>query len=875
MHCDCRLCFKDNKRIPFFPDAADSLLPETAVGILLDARRKYQSVICSDHPVRCCVNSTFLIDTTKLDNPKDFKADDHGVFKNNRVQHTYFTSKLRGDQRRIERLPSRPRLVKKEMYDLKTTYWMHKKDQDFKRRSHELVDLSSGRNMAHILLQYSFDGEEHAVDLVPHCFSKGRKPYRRSKDSLREKVAIKLQEGKKAGKVYDEIVEEQGGIASSQSLGSIPKSMQEIHNAKRRLSGRMDKNEDEMFRLVEICKNDDMSDQPFLRRVVLAPEPMCVFASNRQMQDMKRFLTDPGNPIIMGVDSTFNLGPFLATVITYRHPLLDHRQSRKSPVMLGPILMHVKRSVESYSYLGQVLTNLLPELANIQWIGSDRESAIFKGLHRSFIKSKNIICTKHVRDNVIHKLTEMGVGRKEKLVICNDIFGDGKGATRLINAENEESFDVELLDLKRKWLDEDKILNGKRFVEYFCRCIAQDMKSSMITPVRKSAGVSDGCYYYNNDNESLNAKMKRKVERKRNDWSTFVQLMKEMEQEQSRNVERSLFDEGPYCLKPELIAFGASSDEFHTMTKQEKKCVIEKFRHFEPTFSNGHHSPEFQSSGKTDDDNEIPMVIPPPSSLSVTFQEFNLPSTLFAEMWDKAARLHESEGGIVNAPLSDSCWIVASERNQKPHFVSKGKGDIYKCDCFGFREKSFCSHALVVAEKCGRLREMLLSFCRKKQPSLSQLAYRGMPSYPGEKPGTKHRKRSRRGNSSVASQALPKVPSVLVAEDDRYTVRQLAGTRIRICYGCGNLFRIPPEVPLPPDDVVFARKEFRAFKNKEGLMKITANKEYVHYHLRKSCLLEKNKNFTSSMILLKPEIHQILNRMHYHRLTEEFGLSFD
>ena len=82
----------------------------------------------------------------------------------------------------------------------------------------------------------------------------------------------------------------------------------------------------------------------------------------------------------------------------------------------------------------------------------------------------------------------------------------------------------------------------------------------MITLVRKRVGVPDSCYYYNNDNESINAKIKQKIERKRNDWPAFVAILKEMELAQNRNglvlvcgdaevgksVERSLFDEGPY-----------------------------------------------------------------------------------------------------------------------------------------------------------------------------------------------------------------------------------------------------------------------------------------------------------------------------------------
>ena len=76
---------------------------------------------------------------------------------------------------------------------------------------------------------------------------------------------------------------------------------------------------------------------------------------------------------------------------------------------------------------------------------------------------------------------------------------------------------------------------GEGFYDYFSRFIASDIKKAMITLVRKRAGVPDSCYYYNNDNESINAKIKQKIERKRNDWPAFVAILKEMELAQNRN----------------------------------------------------------------------------------------------------------------------------------------------------------------------------------------------------------------------------------------------------------------------------------------------------------------------------------------------------
>ena len=178
--------------------------------------------------------------------------------------------------------------------------------------------------------------------------------------------------------------------------------------------------------------------------MTLIPEAMCVLANNRQLDDMKKFLIEEGNSVIKGVDCTFNLGSFLATVTTYRHPMLHDCESRRSAVMMGPILLHVKRTVQSYAYLGEVLASICPELANIKWIGTDRERAIFEGLKKSMPVSKNILCTKHVKDNIERKLTEMGVGQKAKSEFCRDIFGGREERQGLIHATTAELFDEQL-----------------------------------------------------------------------------------------------------------------------------------------------------------------------------------------------------------------------------------------------------------------------------------------------------------------------------------------------------------------------------------------------------------------------------------------------
>ena len=104
-----------------------------------------------------------------------------------------------------------------------------------------------------ILLQYLFDGEEQPISQPPHVSPSANKPYRRSASSTRSKIINKLKEGKQVSEVYDEVVEQQGGLLSVNSLGCIPKGRQEISNVKRAVVRETTElRKDEMVGLVEL-----------------------------------------------------------------------------------------------------------------------------------------------------------------------------------------------------------------------------------------------------------------------------------------------------------------------------------------------------------------------------------------------------------------------------------------------------------------------------------------------------------------------------------------------------------------------------------------------------------------------------------------------
>jgi hypothetical protein len=102
------------------------------------------------------------------------------------------------------------------------------------------------------------------------------------------------------------------------------------------------------------------------------------------------------------------------------------------------------------------------------------------------------------------------------------------------------------------------------------------------------------------------------------------------------------------------------------------------------------------------------------------------------------------------------------------------------------------------------------------------------------------------------------------------------GTMIRSCYGCQTASRPYPDIFPPPDDLILRRKEFRCLSDSSGSLKVTVNKQPVHYNLRRSCVLAKNKDFCPSMISLDPNgtVGRKLPPQHKDRLAKQSGLKF-
>ena len=103
------------------------------------------------------------------------------------------------------------------------------------------------------------------------------------------------------------------------------------------------------------------SSQVFVQDVKAAPNPMCVLLSEWQLEDMVCFLTNNNQFGILTANTTYNLGDFYVTPMTYPHLMLQDVNTGKAPIMLGSVFVHQRVDFNSFNYFSSTLKCLLSE----------------------------------------------------------------------------------------------------------------------------------------------------------------------------------------------------------------------------------------------------------------------------------------------------------------------------------------------------------------------------------------------------------------------------------------------------------------------------------------------------------------------------------
>ena len=143
-----------------------------------------------------------------------------------------------------------------------------------------------------------------------------------------------------------------------------------------------------------------------------------------------------------------------ATVTTDHHLQLLDRSTKQPPVLIGPMLLHQRKTTQSYHFLASSMVGLCPDLVSIQAFGTDGEKALSDAFQLQFRNATHLQCFLHVKDSIVRKLRDIGICGDAAKPYIYDIFGIQEQThlySGLVGCNLSSEFDEQLLKLKDKW----------------------------------------------------------------------------------------------------------------------------------------------------------------------------------------------------------------------------------------------------------------------------------------------------------------------------------------------------------------------------------------------------------------------------------------
>jgi hypothetical protein len=193
---------------------------------------------------------------------------------------------------------------------------------------------------------------------------------------------------------------EVGGLIGQSSSGSRLRNLTQVYSARRKLNLNSAVNHAgaQLADIMEMCKTGhDAGIEKFVRYVQAAPEPMCILASERQLDEMVCKCCDESQFVCVGVDPTFKLGAFFVTPLVFALRMLVTKQHGKSPTYLGPMLIHQTQKFSSYHFFASQLAGLRKEVRNVRAIRTDGEIALYEAFLQVFPNAIHLHCFSHFK----------------------------------------------------------------------------------------------------------------------------------------------------------------------------------------------------------------------------------------------------------------------------------------------------------------------------------------------------------------------------------------------------------------------------------------------------------------------------------------------
>ncbi|XP_078689169.1 uncharacterized protein LOC144920713 [Branchiostoma floridae x Branchiostoma belcheri] len=308
---------------------------------------------------------------------------------------------------------------------------------------------------------------------------------------------------------------------------------------------------------------------PFARRIIRGDnnETVIILYTDDQLEDLKRFCCSSAHAVntVLGVDKTFNLGPFHVTVTNFKHLAVVKRDTGEHPIFFGPIYVHGGSKTLDYSAFFDHIRSKLGSTPSLPVVGSDNERALRLAVSRAWPGCHQLFCHRHIRKNCEdHLQKKIGMADSVKRPLISALFGTN-GVTA---AKTKVVFEERLRQATQ-------LANEASCGTYIKEQVIPLVTSNFNTISQTNFPISNT--WTNNNAESANHILKVAMNWKPQSLRDLIQTLSEIVQSQYQEIERAIINTGEYKLTEDFRRFQTHRDTWCQLSDKNREAHLRRF----------------------------------------------------------------------------------------------------------------------------------------------------------------------------------------------------------------------------------------------------------------------------------------------------------
>ena len=462
------------------------------------------------------------------------------------------------------------------------------------------LSQTPAKNTGVALVQYSFRFQEEPIPKKPHGNNKKNDapPFVPTQPSVRRELNLQARQGMKPGQALG-AVQKEHPIDVAESSAEIPRNYRQaeyqrhvvLKDMPSHISASVPK--DELFDLMYDMKTAGSDIQK-----IINTKDSCtiIIASQHQLEILQRAVIM--DKAVLNVDSTFNMGKFEVTPLSFINTFLTKTSDGNNPLFMGPVMMHTRKHKATFVEFFRSLQDLVPKLKNSHIIlGTDGEAAIFTAAMDILNISAHLRCSMHVRQ-ALQRLTP-GCDMYWKGILGHWL--NGAYVQGIVDAETEDAMEERLHAAMLTWPEDSNtekvsaqttvptpcsvsnIRNGNEMKDiilvtdnFVCKVTAwvarerQMLWENLSAAVRQRSGIVPPAHFTTQAAESVNNMLKSKRQRTSGSWTSTVAAISEISAQQRYQCLQAMAQASPDFVVDEAAA---TPDLFRMEPAQRAICL--------------------------------------------------------------------------------------------------------------------------------------------------------------------------------------------------------------------------------------------------------------------------------------------------------------